>query len=163
MGIDTPLAPLLYFTFTKDMTASAPLTLSAVVPVFNSQDSLSKLIERLIPVLSAAASDFEVILVNDGSRDDSWRVVQELSAAEPRVRGLNLMRNYGQHLPETSGKGCLPNRVHGGRRRSKNTPNTPGNSRSVQIGWTDIVASSSAFDVGPRVRVAHGVGLCREL
>jgi undecaprenyl-phosphate 4-deoxy-4-formamido-L-arabinose transferase len=73
--------------------------ISVVVPVYNSQASLPKLIERLAPVLRAAVGEnaFEIILVNDGSRDQSWRVIDELSRANPFVIGINFTRNYGQH------------------------------------------------------------------
>ncbi len=71
--------------------------ISVVVPVYNSQASLRALIERLNAVLPSVAHEFEVILVNDGSRDQSWDVVCELSSSNPRVRGINLLRNFGQH------------------------------------------------------------------
>lgn len=72
-------------------------SLSVVVPVYNSEGSLRPLVERLEPVLRAIAGEFELILVNDGSRDGSWAVVAELAARHPWIRGLDLMRNYGQH------------------------------------------------------------------
>jgi len=71
--------------------------LSVVVPVYNSASILPALLERLGPALSPLARDFEVILVNDGSRDHSWSVVQEMCAKYPWAHGINLMRNYGQH------------------------------------------------------------------
>jgi glycosyltransferase involved in cell wall biosynthesis len=71
--------------------------ISVVVPVFNSEQSLEELVGRLWPVLSACAKSFEVILVNDGSRDNSWDVIEKLVDANNFVTGLNLMRNYGQH------------------------------------------------------------------
>ena len=71
--------------------------LSVVVPVYNSEGSLRALTARLEPVLREHAREFELILVNDGSRDGSWRVVQELAQQHPWIRGLDLMRNYGQH------------------------------------------------------------------
>jgi glycosyltransferase involved in cell wall biosynthesis len=76
-----------------------PPGISVVVPVYNSQGTLAALLERLGPVWERAvgAGTFEVILINDGSRDKSWEVVAELSAKFPWVRGLDLMRNYGQH------------------------------------------------------------------
>src|SRR5206468_3677817 len=58
---------------------------------------LAELIHRLEPVLRENASEFEVILVNDASRDGSWRVIEELAEQNPWVRGICLMRNYGQH------------------------------------------------------------------
>jgi glycosyltransferase involved in cell wall biosynthesis len=72
-------------------------TISVVVPVYNSQHTLADLAQRLSAVLPAAASAFELILVNDGSRDRSWDVVEGLAREHDWVRGINLMRNYGQH------------------------------------------------------------------
>lgn len=72
-------------------------SLSVVVPVYNSEGTLEELAERLEGVLSQLASCFEVILVNDGSRDRSWTVIEGLAARHPWLAGLDLMRNYGQH------------------------------------------------------------------
>lgn len=72
-------------------------TISVVVPVYNSQATLPRLIERLFPVLSAAAPAYEVILVNDDSKDGSWAAIEALAETHDWVRGINLMRNYGQH------------------------------------------------------------------
>lgn len=68
-----------------------------VVPVYNSAGSLRTLVERLDRVLVEHCDPYEVILVNDGSRDESWGVVEELCRRFPFVRGVDLMRNYGQH------------------------------------------------------------------
>ena len=87
MGIDTAMASGL-------KTAHS---ISVVIPVYNSELILPRLAERLGPVLSSLAGQFEVVLVNDGSRDQSWKVIQELSRSFPWIRGINLMRNYGQH------------------------------------------------------------------
>ncbi len=78
------------------MVAEKP-SLSIVVPVYNSETSLRPLIARLKPVLDSIAMSYELILVNDGSRDASWQVVVELAGAHSWIRGLNLLRNYGQH------------------------------------------------------------------
>lgn len=72
-------------------------SLSVVIPVYNSENMLPTLIQRLQPVLAAHASRAEVILVNDGSRDQSWDVICQLVQEHNWVRGINLMRNYGQH------------------------------------------------------------------
>jgi len=72
-------------------------TISVVVPVYNSEASLPPLIQRLEPVLKSASEDFEVILVNDGSRDRSWAVIQQLASQYGFIHGMTLMRNYGQH------------------------------------------------------------------
>ena len=70
---------------------------SIVIPVYNSAATLSLLAERLGSILPNIAGEFEVILVNDGSRDDSWATICELAERYPWLRGINLMRNYGQH------------------------------------------------------------------
>lgn len=71
--------------------------ISIVVPVYNSEESLSPLVDRLETVLPSLARDFEIILVNDGSRDLSWDVAARLAHEQKHVRALNLMRNFGQH------------------------------------------------------------------
>lgn len=72
-------------------------SLSVVIPVYNSQDTLSELVRRLCETLTPLGRPFEIILVNDGSRDKSWEVIQRLHDESPVVRGINMMRNYGQH------------------------------------------------------------------
>ena len=71
--------------------------LSVVIPVYNSQAILSELIERLGTVLGPLSYRYEVILVNDGSRDGSWDEINRLASVYSWIRGINLMRNYGQH------------------------------------------------------------------
>jgi undecaprenyl-phosphate 4-deoxy-4-formamido-L-arabinose transferase len=72
-------------------------SISVVVPVFNSNDTLDELISRLEAVLRSLAAEWEIILVDDGSQDQSWRRVAALAAACANIRGIRLMRNYGQH------------------------------------------------------------------
>jgi undecaprenyl-phosphate 4-deoxy-4-formamido-L-arabinose transferase len=72
-------------------------TLSVVIPAYNSEASLEPLVERLLPVLREQADEFEIIFVNDGSRDGTWARIEALAAAHPEIVGINLMRNYGQH------------------------------------------------------------------
>lgn len=74
-----------------------PPGLSVVIPVYNSAAILPDLITRLSTALPALGRPFEVILVNDGSRDNSWAVVTAMSERHAWVRGICLMRNYGQH------------------------------------------------------------------
>ena len=71
-------------------------SISIVIPVYNSASTLPELIQRLEKVL-ASFGPFEVVLVNDGSQDDSWEAISKLAAARQWVQGINLMRNYGQH------------------------------------------------------------------
>ncbi len=72
-------------------------TISAVIPVFNSEESLIELVDRLKTVLEVLTADFEIIMINDASVDNSWDIIRRLTARYPFVRGINLMRNYGQH------------------------------------------------------------------
>lgn len=71
--------------------------ISVVIPVFNSELILPKLLERLISSLSNIGAIYEILLVNDGSTDKSWAIIQKYSEKENYIRGINLMRNYGQH------------------------------------------------------------------
>lgn len=71
--------------------------ISVVIPVYNSAEILPELVRRLENVLSSLGDPFEVLLVNDGSQDQSWRVIQEQSQRYVWIRGIDLMRNYGQH------------------------------------------------------------------
>jgi len=72
-------------------------TLSVVIPVFNSDAVLPRLIEQLEPVLAANFDAFEAILVDDGSGSNAWQVVEDLAAQHEWIQGVQLMRNYGQH------------------------------------------------------------------
>src|SRR5260370_2778439 len=71
--------------------------LSIVVPVYNSEKSLPLLVERVRRVLLPERGGVEMILVNDGSRDQSWTVTRALVQEHRWIRGINLMRNCGQH------------------------------------------------------------------
>lgn len=69
---------------------------SVVIPVYRGEQTLEPLIQQLAEVLPTVAQDYEVILVNDGSPDNSWGVIERLSRGYPWLCGVNLMRNYGQ-------------------------------------------------------------------
>jgi len=71
--------------------------LSVVVPVYNSSTILSRLLAELEAVLPNCCDAYEVILVNDASRDQSWEAICELAGKYAWVHGFNLMRNSGQH------------------------------------------------------------------
>jgi undecaprenyl-phosphate 4-deoxy-4-formamido-L-arabinose transferase len=72
-------------------------SVSVVIPVYNSADILPELLNRLAPVLLGLHVPYEVVFVNDGSRDESWTVVTCAARGHEWVRGINLMKNYGQH------------------------------------------------------------------
>lgn len=70
---------------------------SIVVPVYNGEKTLAELADRVDRTMRPLIKAFEIIYVNDGSRDNSWNVIQELAEQRTFVRGFNLMTNYGQH------------------------------------------------------------------
>ena len=77
--------------------------ISVVTPVYNFDEGLQHLCQRLEHSLSSLSDDYEIIMVNDGSQDNSWDVILELSAQNPKVKGINLSRNFGQHFAITAG------------------------------------------------------------
>lgn len=76
---------------------AADRSVSIVVAVFNAEATLERLVEQVVVALEDEALPFEILLVNDGSRDGSWERIAALAEREPRIRGLDLMRNFGQH------------------------------------------------------------------
>lgn len=72
------------------------LMLSIVVPVFNEQDSLPELLDRIMAVATRENYSYEVLFVDDGSRDDSWNTIERLASAQAAARGLKLRRNFGK-------------------------------------------------------------------
>lgn len=76
---------------------AGPAGLSVVIPVYNSAEILPALLPRLQAVLAALTAHFEIILVNDGSRDHSWEVASSWAQRCREIVAINLMRNYGQH------------------------------------------------------------------
>jgi undecaprenyl-phosphate 4-deoxy-4-formamido-L-arabinose transferase len=72
-------------------------SISVIIPVYNGQDSLSELVKRLHTILADLGIEYELLMVNDGSADRSWDVISSLASQHGWIRGINLMRNYGQH------------------------------------------------------------------
>ena len=72
-------------------------SISVVTPVYNGGASIAELCRRLGEVLPRLAAHYEIILVNDDSRDQSWQIISEMCSSSSNLRGVNLMRNYGQH------------------------------------------------------------------
>lgn len=77
--------------------------LSVVIPVYGCADALPELCRRLHAVLGNLSSDYEIIMVNDASPDNSWPIIKALAASDGRVKGINLSRNFGQHYAITAG------------------------------------------------------------
>ena len=75
-------------TYTKD--------LSIVISLFNEEESLPELISWIEKVMAAEGYSYEVIMVDDGSRDESWKLIKEFSQKNPSIRGISFRRNYGK-------------------------------------------------------------------
>lgn len=73
------------------------MKLSIVVPIYKGETFIRPLVSELTQTLPTFAESFEIILVNDGSPDNSWRLIQNVTHEYPCVRGIQMMRNYGQH------------------------------------------------------------------
>ena len=67
-----------------------------VIPLFNEEESLPELIEWLTRVLKQMGKSYEIIPVDDGSKDNSWQVIEKLATQFPNIRGIKLSRNYGK-------------------------------------------------------------------
>ena len=87
------------------------MELSVVVPAYNSEKSLPRLVEQLVPVAQSCAGTFEIILVNDCSADGTWDVITALADRHSCVKGLNLRRNAGQHNATMAGLNHATGRV----------------------------------------------------
>lgn len=71
--------------------------ISIVSPVYKAEDSIDELVKRTIETILKITDDFEIILVEDGSPDNSWKKITENCKNDRRVKGIRLSRNFGQH------------------------------------------------------------------
>lgn len=72
------------------------MDLSIVIPLYNEEESLPELCEWIRDVADKNQYDYEIILIDDGSTDDSWKVIEELSNNHPVIKGIRFQRNYGK-------------------------------------------------------------------
>ncbi|HZS24880.1 MAG TPA: glycosyltransferase family 2 protein [Gaiellaceae bacterium] len=77
--------------------------LSVVAPAYNEADALPAFLSRLLDVLEEVGGDWELVLVDDGSRDGTWQEIERAARDEPRIRGIRLSRNFGHQLALTAG------------------------------------------------------------
>lgn len=76
---------------------------SIVVPVFNSVGVVGDTVDRIVEVFETAGLRYQLVLVNDGSRDGSWEVIAGRARANPHLLAVNLLHNYGQHHANLAG------------------------------------------------------------
>ncbi len=77
--------------------------ISVVVPIYNEQENLPELRRRMRAALDSTNEDWELILVNDGSRDRSAEMIRQYHAEDPRIKLINLSRNFGHQPAVTAG------------------------------------------------------------
>lgn len=78
-------------------------SISVVVPIYNDSEVIHELIKRLGPVLESITADYEIILVDDGSRDDSWLQMLAVCQANACIKAVRLSRNFGQQSAIAAG------------------------------------------------------------
>lgn len=74
--------------FTKD--------LSIIISLYNEEESLPELVTWITDVMQKEGYSYELIMVDDGSQDGSWKIIRELSQANPNIKGISFRRNYGK-------------------------------------------------------------------
>jgi glycosyltransferase involved in cell wall biosynthesis len=72
------------------------MNLSIVIPLFNEQESLPELYDWIVRVINEKGYSYEIIFIDDGSRDRSWEVIEQLALKDARVKGIKFRRNYGK-------------------------------------------------------------------
>jgi polyisoprenyl-phosphate glycosyltransferase len=87
---------------TTDTTSSSP-ELSVLIPVYQEAENLEPLCQRLIPILTQVSTSWEIVFVNDGSRDDTLARLRALNASEPRIKAVSLSRNFGKEIAIAAG------------------------------------------------------------
>jgi undecaprenyl-phosphate 4-deoxy-4-formamido-L-arabinose transferase len=87
----------LYPRALPDLTEDDRPDVSLVVPVFNEERTIKQVVEQAIAVLESDSRTFEVIVVDDGSRDGTWAAIEGLHAGDARVKAIRFKRNFGQH------------------------------------------------------------------
>ncbi len=85
------------------MKENKKVNLSIVVPIYNEEENLPILYEKLKKVLDSIGKSYEIIFVNDGSTDKSWEIIKELAEKDPNVIGVTFKRNYGQTAAMSAG------------------------------------------------------------
>jgi len=85
------------------MTAPNDVHISVVIPFYKGEECLDELYTRLCEALTPVSPHFEIVLVDDASPDDGWKKIEALAGRDPRVRGVQLSRNFGQHHAITAG------------------------------------------------------------
>ena len=79
------------------------MEISIISPIYKGEKMLDELVSRIKSSIESITNDYEIILVNDGSPDNSWTKMIEICEGDNKVKGINLSRNFGQHYAITAG------------------------------------------------------------
>lgn len=79
------------------------ISLSIVIPVFNSQYTISQVVERCAYIAELNSYQYEILLIDDGSHDKSWEIIKILAHTNKKIKGYRLLKNYGQHYANLCG------------------------------------------------------------
>lgn len=85
------------------MSSEPAIAHSVVIPLYNEQDNVRELVDRLVPVLETTRKPFEIVFVDDGSRDETAAMVRAASGTDPRVKLVRFAKNYGQEAAVQAG------------------------------------------------------------
>lgn len=70
---------------------------SIIIPVFNSEEIIETTVKRTLSAFINFKLELEILLINDGSNDNSWKIIKKIAEINPQVKSINLLKNYGQH------------------------------------------------------------------
>lgn len=91
----TQVSPTIYLVETSEFSETD--LISVVIPAFNSAGFISITLDKIVTSLEEIGNPFEVVVVNDGGLDETWRVVRSRALTDPRIIAVCLLKNYGQH------------------------------------------------------------------
>ncbi|MBR2823846.1 MAG: glycosyltransferase family 2 protein [Clostridia bacterium] len=81
-------------------------TISVILPAYNEEENIRRAAERLAAVLAPEGVTWELVFVNDGSKDETWNRIREVSAEDPHVTGVSFSRNFGKEAAIMAGLAC---------------------------------------------------------
>ena len=85
------------------------MNISVVIPLLNEKESLRELTDSLIDVMKSYNFSYEIIFIDDGSIDNSWDIIEELSSKSDTIKGIKFHRNYGKSQALHASKEMLEN------------------------------------------------------
>jgi len=79
------------------------MMVSVVIPCYNEEKNINRTLDEILNVLNGQSYSFEIVAVNDGSKDNTWNVIKDYAAKNDKVKGINLMANFGQSAAYQAG------------------------------------------------------------